>query len=432
MSDVSSKHGAFQNETSDAAELEGTSSQRPFQARPSAVVLFFFSAVGCTIGWTAVLSSLVFYTATLGMNSFIILNLCSFGPLFPLTLAQAKWDSHFDQKFNSLRSFSFRGIAGFSITTFTVALVPLASHNVVLLSVLTTLMGTASAALHGTLKQMASFVYPNCGRLSAAVTCGMQASAVFVLIVSLLTGFGSSGSSNHIWVFFLSISFLTALCWACYHVLMSHCRDVSDSMLRRDSSFYSALGEALLEEGEEDSVSSLDIVELDYKSLWRISWPCCVSIIVTVASSMSVASWFNRVQSSDPSNKTLPQVLFFTRLFADLVARPATLLFNPSSGACLLTTSFLRLLFVPFFFIYMCADEKLFPRSDSLIIAGVAAFAFSSGYLVTSSYQLSPSLLTERQQQSTTKQVGLLNVCFSASLLFGLVVSLVLLSSGTP
>jgi hypothetical protein len=192
----------------------------------------------------------------------------------------------------------------------------------------------------------------------------------------------------------------------------------------------------MLEEEHDEGADSDSIgggsfnVELDYTSLWRISWPCCVSIMVTVASSMSVASWFNRVESSDPSNETLPQVLFFTRLFADLLGRPATLFFKPSSDKVVLIASTIRLAFVPFFFIYTCADENLIPRSDALIVGGVAAFAFTSGYLVTTSYQLAPMLLTIHQQQSTSKQAGLLNVCFSGSLLFGLTASLVLIGSG--
>ena len=91
------------------------------QAHPYAVILFFFSAVGCTMGWTAVLSNLVYYSAVLGMNSYLFLNLAVFTPLFPITLAQARWDSYYDQRYQSLRSFSFRGIVGFFVTIATVA-----------------------------------------------------------------------------------------------------------------------------------------------------------------------------------------------------------------------------------------------------------------------------------------------------------------------
>lgn len=417
----------------EAATRSAPSSDRLVQARPSAVILFFFSAVGCTMGWTAVLSNLVYYSAVLGMNSYLFLNLAVFTPLVPITLAQAKWDSYYDQRFQSIRSFSFRGIVGFFVTVATVALAPWASHSMAALLILTTMMGTASAILHGMLKQMASFIYPNCARLPAAVTSGMQASAAFVLIVSLATGFGSSGESeaeSTIIVFYLSIAVLTILCWLCFHVLMSRCQDVYSSMLRRDSSLSEML---IMEEQDDESTTTVDPVtnmELDYISLWQITWPCCVIVMATVASSMSVASWFNRVKSADPSNQSLPQVLFYTRLFADLLGRPTTLLLKPTSKWCMLILSLLRLLFVPFFFIYSSANEELIPRSDALIVGGVAIFAFSSGYLVTAGYQLAPLLLTRQQEQSTLKQAGLLNVCFSGSLLCGLLASFALLGAG--
>ena len=57
--------------------------------------------------------------------------------------------------------------------------------------------------------------------------------------------------------------------------------------------------------------------------LFQQLWPLCGAIFVTVASSMAVAAWFNRVPSR--SHPHLPQVLFYTRVLADLLAPPATL-----------------------------------------------------------------------------------------------------------
>jgi hypothetical protein len=413
----------------DATTTSEIPAERSRQAHPMAVVLFFFSAVGCTMGWTAVLSSFVYYSHVLGMNSYLYLNFAVFIPLFPITIAQARWDSYFDRRYKSLRSFSFRGIVGFAVSAATIALVPLASHNLVALCVLTALMGTASAVLQGILKQMASFVYPKCSRLPAAVTCGMQASAALVLAVSLATGFGSTGKPQGLDNFYISIMVLVGICWISFHVLVSRCRDVFESMLRRDLSI-GGVREPLLQNSQPDpeAIESPVDVEMDYKALWHTSWPCCVSIMVTVASSMSVASWFNRVKSSDPLNQALPQVLFYTRLLADLFARPGTLLVKPSSAQCVLALSMFRLLFVPLFFVYTSVDY--IPRSDFFLTCGVAVFAFSSGYIVTCCYQLAPSMLTTEQQNSTAKQVGLMNVCFSGSLLCGLMASFALSGIG--
>ena len=80
------------------------------------------------------------------------------------------------------------------------------------------------------------FAYPGCGRLAAAVTAGLQASAVFVLVVSLVNP-GSSYTSRH-WLhcFYVAIAVLVGVCWLGFQRLMTHSQDVYRSMLRRDSS----------------------------------------------------------------------------------------------------------------------------------------------------------------------------------------------------
>merc|ERR1711862_377731 len=221
------------------------------------------------------------------------------------------------------------------------------------------------------------------------------------------------------------------------------------------------------------------------------SWPICLSIVLTVSSSMAVASWFNRVESQDPNNQSLPQVLFYTRLVADLLGRPATLLLpslesEPNSGSSdnnnnsngsndnddngsinndyggdeynfsnnndterkksiwnvimiLLIIVSLRLLFVPFFFLYTASgsgDNKssiTIPKNDLGITLGVFMFSFSSGFLATWSYQLAPMLLTDQAERefNTVKQASLLNVCFSASVLLGLILSFLLSFGGS-
>lgn len=398
-------------------------------------VLFFFSAVGCTLGWTAVLSNLVYYTDTLGLDSFLWLNLAVYAPLLPVTLAQALWDTVFDQKFKSLRSFFFRGFVAFFVTFLCILCLPRASQSSLLsLSITSTCLGLASAVLHGMLKQMAAFCYPDCGRLPAAVTAGMQASAVLVLMVSITSGFGHCGNKEGIDVFYFSIAGLLLVCWGCFQILLVYSRGVLRSMSRRDSLFLSTSNISTPSNDDDDEnhheleealLPQPIVEELSLKELWIKTWPACLVIMLTVGSSMSVSSWFNRVQSQDPNNQSLPQVLFYTRLLADLFGRPATLMTkcSPTSSATLVTLAILRLAFVPIFFLYI--SNAFFPLNDVAAVVGVLMFAFTSGYLVTLSYQVAPTLLsTQERERSTMKQASLINVCFSASVLIGLAVSI--------
>jgi Nucleoside transporter len=397
-------------------------------------ILFFVSAVGCTIGCTAVLSNLVYYSDTLGLDSFLLLNVAVFAPMFPVTLSQAIWDAKFDRRFQSLRSFLFRGSVGFSITLLCLLLLPWASQSLFLLSITSVFLGLSSAVLHGMLKQMASFVYPHCGRSSAAVNAGMQASGLIVLAVSVTYGFGGCTNKEGLYWFYNTISAILIVCWACCQVLLMCSQGVTQSMQRRDAINLSPeMEEPLLSPSREndsndqhESIIPQGSMELSFATLWNISWPVCVVIIFTVGSSMSVSSWFNRVESQDPTNTSFPQVLFYTRLLADLLGRPVTLFAAPKAIVTLNILSLTRLSFVPIFFLY--TSTNLIPKSDIWVVVGVFAFSFSSGYLVTLSYQLAPTLLIDHdRERNLMKQTNLINVCFSAAVLLGLTSSIVLM-----
>jgi phosphoglycerol transferase MdoB-like AlkP superfamily enzyme len=148
---------------------------------------------------------------------------------------------------------------------------------------------------------------------------------------------------------------------------------------------------------------------------------------------MMVASCFDRVPSQYASGETvssypaeaLPQVLFYTRLLADLLGRPATVLYQPKSPATLVVLSLMRLVFVPVFFLYISdAATTMIPRNDSVAIVAIFLFSFSSGYFATVAYQIAPSLLpVDAREINRTWQASLINVCFSTSILIGLAAS---------
>jgi hypothetical protein len=420
--------------------------------------------------------------------------------MFPITIAQTLWDADFDREFSSLKSFWWRGCIGFGLTLIGTQLMARASetNSLLYVSCLALCLGTASGILHGTLKQMASFVYPGCGRLAAAVTAGLQASALFVLLVSVLT----ARVPNKYWlyVYYGSISMLVLACWLGFQRLMTHSQDIYQSMIRRDSSIQLAGvsfrdennndsddnntgnnggGDEQLEESTcyqpllsdtvllSESASFGDEPESNVNSsiprnnmpsmrqlLYQI-WPLCLATFLTVASSMAVASWFNRVPSTHPN---LPQVLFYTRLFADLLARPTTLLLptatdddtnmanvetssdrsgtNNRALTGLVSLTLFRLLFVPYFFWYTDANQAS-KRGDILMVLGVFGFAFSSGFVTTWVYQLAPRYCLNAGGQVSSdnsiilQQTNYLNVWFSGSMLFGVVGSLILTSMKT-
>ncbi|GFH44627.1 hypothetical protein CTEN210_01101 [Chaetoceros tenuissimus] len=394
-------------------------------------ILIFVASIGCTIPYTSVLSNLVFYTQTIGVKSYLILNIAIYGPMLPITILQTIWDGKFDSSYGSYNTYFFRGNIGFLLSLICLLMMPFISH-LMGLSIVAFFMGLASSVLHGMLKQMASFIYPGCGRLAASVAAGMQASALPTLAISLWTGFGRCESKDGIFAFYFYIAVILVLCWICFQVLITKCLGVRKGMERHDSllSFHDESQTNLLSEDETDQNNGMeettdvsldeDLYEaLTMKQLWKKSRVAVMIIIMTVASSMTVAGWLNRVQSENPTNQAFPQVLFYVRLFGDLLGRPATLYYAPSSlSSHLKLATSIRLLFLPLFFVYV--NTNFLPKKDIAAIFGIFAFAFSSGYLVTCSYQLAPLLLdNEERGRNLTKQNGLINVCFSFSILLG-------------
>jgi len=81
------------------------------------------------------------------------------------------------------------------------------------------------------------------------------------------------------------------------------------------------------------------------------------------------------------------------------------------------------------------------PKNDILVAIGVFGFAFSSGFVTTRVYQIAPlycrrgrgvsanDSTNDIHDDQVLKQTNLLNVCFSASILIGLMFSLVLSST---
>jgi hypothetical protein len=393
-------------------------------------VLMFFAAAGCTICYTSVLSNLVYYSLTMGVESYLFLNLTIYGPMLPITIAQTIWDGNFDREVGSLGAYSFRGLLGFSVSCICILLMPFANQLIPLL-IVSLFLGLASATLHGMLKQMASFIYPGCFRLAAAATAGMQASAAPVLFVSFATGFGRGSSSDGIRIFYFSIAGLLLFCWGCFRILISNSTGVSRGMQRQDSMLLmddEDIIEPIISEREVclESENNPPILhqarsqhgELPTWELWKKTQPACFIIMITVASSMSVACWLNRVKSQNPENEAFAQVLFYTRLLGDLVGRPATLHRTPTSISNLVFPACFRLSFVPVFFLY--TTTNIIPKWDIAAIVGIFMFALTSGYLATLVYQLAPSLLNDRERErNLTRQTGLINVCFSVSILLG-------------
>lgn len=468
-------------------------------------ILLFGSGLGSSLSYIATLSSLVYFKVIYGPDSYVDLNLAVYLPLLPVSLLQAKYDIYYDSVFQTRNTFLFRGVVSFVLILYGQINMLLSSSSTGTLTSLiwnATLQGTGGAVLYGTLNQLASFLGTTdeeCRTSKAAISAGVQASALLVLIISVLSGFGITNNGERFPVFLTLVLAMQVLCLLMFlYLILNKRSSVTASMVRRDSTLQ--LDDSLLQpstlpvmEGgggtlyrhddddddaqllqqelqesllvnDEDRVSN---ITLSYWEIWNYSKLCCCILIGTLIPSFLVGSWFTHVETEWIR---LPQILFYTRIAADLLGRLATIYVPPTNLRYLAWTCLLRFIPVCFFFAMNHCNSSsssssstwnvtstttgigiggivgdgdvgaggtvtVSKKRDMVSIGLVAIIAFLSGYLVTGCYQVAPQSLPEELQQSSgnnnlTKQASLLTVAFSIAAILGLLSSFTLVAIG--
>mmetsp|Transcript_31668 Transcript_31668/g.76688 ORF Transcript_31668/g.76688 Transcript_31668/m.76688 type:complete len:489 (+) Transcript_31668:92-1558(+) len=401
--------------------------------------LLFGCGLGSSLCYIATLSSLVYFMLLYGPNSYVDLNLAVYLPLLPISFAQAKWDAYYDQVFQSRRTFLFRGLLAFGLSLWgTVGMTSTTSRGLGVVIWNAVLQGTGGAILYGTLNQLASFLGvtdKERRRAKATVSAGVQASALVVLLVTILSGFGQEKSEGFV-AFMWIIVAIEAVCFFMFLWLIVKQPRVLASLGRRDSSLELSMHSVGETEGHADegdgSITEPLLAEsnesgnnpnrqLTYVDLWSVTKSCIYVMLATLIPSFLVGSWFTNVKTQW---MRLPQILFYTRIAADFAGRLVTIVLPPQGISCLVYGAAFRLIPVFFFFI-------LGEGNDVLFIALVAAIAFLSGYLVTGCFQLAPQCIPEElRAYNLAKQASLLTVAFSVAAVGGLCASFALMKIG--
>jgi hypothetical protein len=155
--------------------------------------------------------------------------------------------------------------------------------------------------------------------------------------------------------------------------------------------------------------------------------PLCVALMITMWSSIFQASFFAYVDSKRGWN--IEQILYFTRLFSDLLGRPLTFFPRPSfikTPDQLLQVAMIRGFLLVIFFAYTFIPS--FPQSDWFIVFFVACYSLSSGYIAVLCYEYAASETLSRAQRAHAASI--LNMSFQIAAFVAVLMS-VLITSGT-
>ena len=132
---------------------------------------------------------------------------------------------------------------------------------------------------------------------------------------------------------------------------------------------------------------------------------CRISIFLNVWSSILVAAFFAYVEPASGSlTHNIGTILYFTRLFSDLLGRPAARMMRPGflqNDKQVLRANWARMIFIVLFFLYILGGGSWFPQNDILIILIIFTIFFTCGYLVVLSYEYAPMMVHTKAGKAT-------------------------------
>lgn len=382
-------------------------------------VCAFCIGIGLSLSFTALQSSVAYWTPRYGKDSYIWLNVAIYAPSLPVSVLvywvnsneKKKCKSDSDKLFCDTRRvlFCMSFLSGLSL------LVPTVSSLEALLA-LTFCIGLFSSlafcvAVQVVMRNTGGGVY------EASLTFGYQASVFVTLLVQIASSLQPTSSLQDLWLFFglnaaigLSCTLPTWL-FAMHWIWADRQESDNGLFVSTESS-----EEAFLLESHSSSPENF--------ALFREIAHSWTALFFTTLGSLAIFPFFAFVpsSSSEPmADAMLAMKVFYAKAICDSVSRPLTLVLpRVQSRWGLVVASALRLGFVPFFLVY--CFSHIIPRSDILICALVGVYAFFSGFFVTSSYQMVSS--AHRTKSQTRQAASLMNIGFQLGIYVAFVFAL--------
>eukprot|EP01038_Epipyxis_sp_PR26KG_P013351 gene13351-17907_t len=144
------------------------------------------------------------------------------------------------------------------------------------------------------------------------------------------------------------------------------------------------------------------------------------ALILTIWASIFQASYFAYVNS--PKGRNIEQILYFVRLFSDLIGRPLTFLPVPwflKTNNHLLIAAIIRVCILGIFFIYTFAS--VLPQNDIFICIFVGLYSAASGYLTVLIYEYAAT--EDMPKAARTRATNMLNMSFQIAAFSAVVMS---------
>jgi len=436
-------------------------------------MLFLVISTGYMFPWTAICSKVHYYTQTFGQSYFVLMNILFYVSGLPIMLISRKFDTIIDIKYNSKRTYLIRTIFSLVCITTIIFFIPQSDGKGILICV--GLLGIFTWALHGCQSKLAALVR---GNSATYQQIGFVLPAVLSLILN--STLGSPREYDCLAYFcvigaFLILSIIFAIKVLRNEFVMETLdnkdrvsslllgADIIDAMEEDNgnNSFNNEYDNNLNEEEQLKLIEQIKLEEINNFSLLEQfcnMFTCgyrkqihtqtqtetrekiddndgdavhikllgnnnsmdgiqyhVYSLFIVMFCSILEGSFISYVV---PVNKDLEisTVLYFVRVFSDLIGRPMTMLNLPNSMRTIdfvFKMSCFRVLLLILFFLYIYLLKDYNLQSDALIVAFQFILSFTSGFLVVLIYESASQV--HKDDGKREKSIELLTLTFQVS-----------------
>ena len=373
----------------------------------------FCIGIGLSLAFTAIQSSVAYWTPRYGKDSYIWINVAIYAPSLPVSLLVYWLNDNEKRKCMSdsqkLYCDTRRVLVCLTFLSSFSLLIPTVTSLAGLLA-LSLCIGLFSSFAFCVAVQVVMRNSPG-GVYEAALTFGYQASVFVTLIIEVMSSLQPTSSVEDLWVFFGLNASVSLACMVPTWIFARHWMWAESDASVEGSSVASTpllpsqdTEEGMLYTGSPETPSKIEL----FKEICH-GW---TALFLTTLGSLSIFPFFSFVPSAanEPmADAMLAMKVFYAKAICDTISRPLTLVlprFRSRWG--LVIASALRLGFVPFFLVY--CFSSLIPRNDIAVCGLVGLYSFFSGFFVTSSYQMVAGI--GRTKAQTRQAASLMNIGF--------------------
>ncbi len=417
-------------EESDANSFEFPVTSPALVANPGNFPMYFMLiSAGYVLPWTAICSKVSYFTEEYGANYFVMLNVYFYVSGLPVTAFGVWYDHTVEMKYESKFTYLMRSIVCLTSILILVMLIPFASTDQ--LSIIVGFLGMFTWAVHNSHALVAALVQLN------VTTMYQQVGYALPAVISLILNFALASPSFNICLGYFSVVGAFVLLAAGCAIKLIRSRFLKMKVVEKDRQSlqdhnlhvnHNRMHQSSMRHTE--MMVSLMSTDSRAFTVFSVKYHMVVLFFVIYCSVLEGA-FISYVQ---PVGKTLtlPTILYFVRVFGDLLGRPLSWIKCLPSGIRQLkgiaVLAFFRVSLMAVWFIYIYWPTLMF-RSDAFIVSLQLGISLSSGFLVSLIYESAANKFAD-SEADRTKASERLSLAFQIGATSAALTSLVMIKYG--